>query len=306
MLLVALVIILFVIGAPVVQRFRAFRYLDAHGCQYELTESNTWLTEWFGDAAKGFREVDVISMDPTSVSDETLLHLSEFNEVRYLIWRQAGNPVSVTRRGVESLQRLNHLEVLLLKGPGFSDKLLSEWFSTHPPLRRVDLCLVDVSRQTLEELTQIPTLSRLCITHSSLPDELFDGLPPATALTELLVPGTQVGDRCAEWASNSLSINSLSMAATLISNEGLTHLGKLHNLEALNIAACRNVSPEGMKHLEGLAVLNHLGISPNTVTASSIESLQRLPSLREIGVTGSVTDSKLQDVLQRHWELIER
>lgn len=306
MLVVALGIILLTVGMPAIQRYRAFRYLETHGCQYELTETNAWLTEWFGDSAKGFREVDVIAMDPDSVTDETLLQLSEFKEVRFLIWRQVGNPISITRRGVEALQQLDQLETLLLKGPGFSDNLMSEWLSVHPPLQRVDLTLTEVSQKTLQQLTEIPTLSRLCITHCVLTDDLFDGLPPAPALTELLVPGTKVGDHFAEWASQSPSLTSLSMAATLVSNEGLADLGRLQHLDVLNVAACPNITPEGMGHLECLSVLTHLGISSSEVTPASIESFQNLPRLREIAVMGSIADSSLRETLRHHWELIER
>jgi hypothetical protein len=306
MLVAAVVIIIACISMPAIQRFRALRYLEAHGCQYEFTESNRWLTDWFGDAANGFREVHAIAMDPVSVSDETLLHLSRFDELRILIWRQSGNPIAITHRGVESLQRLEQLEELILKGPGFSDEFLTDWMSAHPPLREVDLCLVDVSRETLVELTQIPTLSRLCITHGTLTDELFEDLSPAIALTELLVPGTQVGDACAEWASMTPSISSLSMGATLISDEGLAHLGNLQHLDALNLAACPGISPEGIQNLECLTELTHLSISSSTVTPVSVESFQLLPRLREIAVVGAIADSELQDTLERQWELIQR
>ncbi|HEV3343955.1 MAG TPA: hypothetical protein VG125_26510 [Pirellulales bacterium] len=77
-------------------------------------------------------------------------------------------------------------------------------------------------------------------------------------------------------------------------DEGLTHVGGLRDLEALYMWEASEVTDEGLAHLTGLHKLKHIHVGNSRITDKSLAVLSQLPALEYLALQGNrFTDSGL-------------
>ncbi len=319
--LVALMLAVVGIGASLTirgyQRHQAFKYLDEHGCTYELTDDSEWITEWFGERAMGLRSVDSVFL--AAVTDESFVRISVFPELRNLstigqfeavaiaVGHGASSPIrvdTISDRGIDALLQLSQLESISLNGGRFTDAQLTRLFSADLPLVDVKLNLTNASRVILEALTQIPTLSSLQFGDLGQPrDEDFRGLDSIPTLRSLVIG--EVGPEAAQWIPRLSGLQHLDMSFFWY-NRDLSHaLSGLEELRSLSITfSSPDAGEAALATLSTLPQLEVLEVSSNVITWKSLEHLRKMPSLKRIVVTtGDIADSELRNVVEREWEL---
>jgi hypothetical protein len=301
LLLLGLLLIAVSTLLPAIRRLQAFKFFDQHHIQYELTDQNEWITETFGDHAKGFREVQAIELEGP-ITDESLFHVGRFRETKTLIWRHSGGASSVTEQGVSALRQLIELERITLVGPCLNNDMLAQWLSIGPPLKNVELIQFDVARPAIEAISRIQSIERLRLSHCSLDDTILINLDPLENLRELYLPGAGVGDHGATWISHSRRLTALNLASNSVSDEGLRRLAVLSELEYLTISLCPDVTDEGIAYLERLPHLAQIGLPAKSITQASISALLRMPSLTTVQVSGTINDFQLRRQMIEHWD----
>ena len=86
---------------------------------------------------------------------------------------------------------------------------------------------------------------------------------------------------------------SVSFGAKGVTDDGLVHLKKLPDLEALYLRKC-NVTDAGMKNLSGLTKLQYLYLGQTEVTDKGLENLKGMTKLKALSLIGTqVTDKGL-------------
>lgn len=123
---------------------------------------------------------------------------------------------------------------------------------------RVDAPL---SPETLEEAAvQCPKLSGLCLDHTDIGDECFPALARMAKLDMLSLLGSKniTGHGLALLAE--LPLKQMFLQRTGLDDEGLAQAAKIKTLKKLYIAACPNVTAQGLLDIhwrDGLEVLDH-------------------------------------------------
>lgn len=313
----------FVVGQSVSRRAQAMEHLDQHG-KYELTETNAWMTEWFGDAAKGFRRVES-AIRINEPSDETLRHLSALSEVTEL-WSYTPRIEPIETDGVRALQSLVNLEEILLTGEGFTEQRLSELFAARPPLTHVRLVETGASRHTLAELSHFDSLTSLLLKSETLRDDEFVDTAPYLHLRELRLTGRLLGDQTAAWGAQSRELQALELWDTMvtdeglrslstlpqlqslrmtggsITDEGLRHIARMHHLESLWLFDSPAVTAVGFAHLASLPHLRFMKLSVSALTPETVESLRLISTLTHLTPLGQVPDPELRAIIERDWQ----
>lgn len=115
-----------------------------------------------------------------------------------------------------------------------------------------------------------------------------DKTRPGRPVSAVLLASSQVTDAdLAMVLDNLVTLRSLSLNCTHITDKGLEHLKGLSQLTYLDLA-CLNMTDAGLKNLQGLANLEELDLSfsPN-ITNDGMRNLQGFTKLRELGLSFS-------------------
>ncbi len=301
LLLMGLLLIAVSTLLPAIRRYQALQFFDLNHIQYEFSDQNEWITDVFGDRAKGVREVQTIRIEGAA-TDETLIHVGRFPETSNLIWRQLGRTTSISDRGIAALQQLSELEDVRLLFVELNDEMLGRWFAETPRLRFVSIEGKDVGHRTLEALCRIPTLQVLRFSQCTSDDAPFAGLEASENLRELHLSGTGAGDWAATWISQSHQLTELNLSSNTITDEGLREIATLPRLESLMLTMCPNLSDAGVAHLEKLMHVHTLGLPSKAITQESIDILRRMPMLTEVYVSGNITNFQFRRQMIEHWD----
>lgn len=74
-----------------------------------------------------------------------------------------------------------------------------------------------------------------------------------------------------------------------VSDEGLRHLGRLHDLESINSLSGSNITDEGLAHLSSLERLQQLDLRGTKITGLGFEELAHLESLTKLWLPKSIS-----------------
>eukprot|EP00803_Ostreobium_quekettii_P004348 evm.model.scf_29.10 EVM.evm.TU.scf_29.10 scf_29:177273-180998(+) len=181
-------------------------------------------------------------------------------------------------------------------------------------LKRLDLTncvrLSDEGLQVLKSLTSLVFLS-LRVSWSSKPatpesarlqeftTQGFAALGRVTSLTELSLKGRkEVDDAMLAELTGLVSLTSLKLSTTNITDTGLGTLGQLRSLVSLRVA-CTNVTDDGFQHLTVLTGLHCLRMSNCLrMTDEGVDAIAKIRPLAKllIGHAPMVTDSGLHSL----------
>jgi hypothetical protein len=298
------------------QRQQALKYLDANECRYFLTGDSEWITDRFGDWAKGLRSVDSIHL--SVVSDESLSRISAFHELKELkTIPVAAYPVNaystpgvgiISDRGIDHLMQLSRLENVALYVGDFTDSQLARIFSADLPLVNVELNTGEVSHATLEALSRRSTLQTLELhAMSGLRDEDFRGLHPLLELEIFSITNAgpaNAGPACIAWLSHSTHLRQLTLRSMRLDRESIGLISQFSELEALRFEHCDGIDDHTFELLAAHPHLELLKVSADAINWTSIDYMRQMPSLNRVVIGGGqFTDPALRTALQQEFLL---
>ena len=81
-------------------------------------------------------------------------------------------------------------------------------------------------------------------------------------------------------------VQSINLAGTKITDDGLKHLANLEALQVLDLSRT-DITDAGLEHLKGLTALRSLSLGDTKISDAAVETLKELPSLQLVDLAGS-------------------
>ena len=150
-------------------------------------------------------------------------------------------------------------------------------------------------RATLELLSQVSTVHRLCLRNFRMTDDDLTPLEKMKNLVELDMPRCPVVDAGYGHLAGLAALERLNLDEARINDRGLARLRPLHNLRYLNLRQTW-VTDAGMASLAGMQQLEELYLCPTRVTDRGLGDLKPLVNLRMIELPRGVTGAGLANL----------
>jgi hypothetical protein len=275
------------VSIPACRRLQALNYLDSHDGIYELSSDDEWITEYLGEWAAGLRGVESISL--ASVSDEALIRISAFREVKSLALpshrpRAVPSGAPLSARAAASLCRLDRLESLAIHGATFGDEIIARLLNSQP-LQTVTIVDTGASRLTLEKLCRLPTITTLRISRSAAQDGDFAGLAPLPHLKEFSIDA--IGDDCLDWLEQCTQLEELCVANSRITLETMRRISRLQNVKRLAFLGCSGVDVDSLSLLRDMPHLEELDLPMSVIDSdAALDLFDQLPGLTTVWING--------------------
>jgi len=139
----------------------------------------------------------------------------------------------------------------------------------------------------LVDLAHLPNLQRLDLSHTRITDEGMLHLKTATSIRELnLMYAELVTDQGMSAIRNWKMLKRLNLRGTRVSNGTLEIVGRLPQIEALDIANTQ-VTDNGLDQLIALTNLKELALGRSRAGESELGFLRMLPSLTSLDLSGA-------------------
>jgi hypothetical protein len=283
---------------PARQRLAALRYLDEREIEYELSPRNEWIADRLGDRGRAFHDMKRIYA--LGVTEEDLIRIAQFTEASHVHCALNWPPEPVDERSIVALKGLTQLDYLSLVGERFTDDALAEVLSARPPLSVVTLTATRAGHNTLRAIEKSDTLTTMMLNGGFPQDADFAGVLPPPHLKNLYLWGRQRGDQAAIWASNAQELQSIQLLHCQITDEGLSDIAQLKNLESVDIRQCPHVTTAGIAHLTALPRLRSLQLDGELLTPETLPILQRMPKLESVNNPDGI-DPDVRAVLESQW-----
>jgi hypothetical protein len=245
-----------------------------------------------------------------SMADQPLRpgDLSEIGKCRSLTSLR----IAVEKNALGELENIGHLEKLQtldIKGP-LSENAVSQW----QPITRLEALFLadtrDVSESTLatlvrrnpslrfvrleklggriteicDALSHCQELEQLWLSESDLDDANLAKLRGLPKLAILSIGGTRVRGTAFEGAGSFAALIGLSAAHSPIDDQGVFHVGKLPQLQSLNLMRTR-VTDAACQHLSGTK-LGMLNLKQTAITDQGIRALH-IDTLQDLNLLGT-------------------
>ena len=237
---------------------------------------------------KDLEYLSLMCLDEADVTDQSMTDLAKLKRLKTL-WLQGTN---VTDSGLETLAQLESLQFLLLRRNQITFDGLRH-LSRFPALTKLSLYELTGCTASLRHLSTLKNLTSLSVGgHDQLGmdgvgtgslDEGVGYLSGLTRLQRLELNNVALSDEGMKQLAplTSLRILFLRDAKNEITNDGLTNLSTMKQLESLAIAGA--ITDRGFEHLAGLTSLRIARFHSRTISEAAINSLKKqLPSLQDV------------------------
>jgi Leucine-rich repeat (LRR) protein len=185
----------------------------------------------------------------------------------------------------------------VLGGEGFKETSLAV-LPELKTLQRVLLHDIVLTEKGFSYLRQMPQLSRLCVTHSSVPfakDEIL-GIVTVRQLRELSLRGASVDANDLVHLTQLKYLETLWLGGKSITDSELAGIKDLRHLKRLDLGGTK-ISDEGLKHLKKMDCLERLDISHTGIRDEGISHIMSLPNLRAVMCLGcNISDRSLEQL----------
>ena len=120
-------------------------------------------------------------------------------------------------------------------------------------------------------------------------------------LTSLTVEGPSIDDALAPKIAEQAGLESLSVQATLIGDEGIARLGGLEFLKVIDLRLCSLVTDAALETLSTMPELRAVRVSGTNVTDTGIAALLELPHLGELDLRNcrGVTKAAIEQLAEK-------
>jgi Leucine-rich repeat (LRR) protein len=193
----------------------------------------------------GLRQLDILWLDHTKITDAGLRHLKGLTQLKYL-WL---SDTQVTDTGLQYIKGLTKLE-------------------------RLSLDNTKITGAGLENLKGLTRLESLALHETQITDAGLANLKGLAQLHSLSLDDTQITDAGLEHLTGLTQLHGLSLGGTRITDAGLEHLEGLPQLEGLSLDNTK-ITDAGLEHLKGLTQLRKLSLDKTHVTDEGVGKLQQ-------------------------------
>jgi hypothetical protein len=203
-----------------------------------------------------------------------------------------GQPLalSISYEGASNLEKLasipvDSVEYLTLNKVPIDDRSLARLANHFRALRRIDLLRLEITDKGLESLRAIRDLQALDCEFCGVQGPGLASLEKFKTFRDLWLSFGMTNPNQLSSLARLQALRYLNMRGSKLTDVSLKQIGKLQNLEGLDIKANPNVTDRGLKYLARLKHLSYLNVAECTkVTRNGILPLKGLP-LKTIDVT---------------------
>lgn len=162
-------------------------------------------------------------------------------------------------------------------------------------LQSVKLVECEFNKEVAQALAGLPELTTIQFATMSPSAESLEVLSQGKQIEELNLLNTQVTDAQLAAIGKFTNLNSLYIAESIGSDEGLAKLGQLRSLLSLTIYAMPQITDDGVAELKNLTKLEGLTLPPSQITGRSLAIITQMPQLNDLEMTclPSKQDAKL-------------
>lgn len=285
LLLVSLGMIAVVLMIPAYRRLKALEYLEADNIPYSISPEYEWITEWFGEGARGFRRVELIGDNRADydfgirhgrliLTDDFLRRVVALNEAEF----PYDTVFDGSDAGLQLLSRFPRANQFWL-GPNntATDEALADYLQHGGAFEIVNLYGSAAATETVESLSRIESIRRLILSR------------------------TQISDIDCAAIARMQNLEETNLSETAITDEGLRHLSHSQSISAIHIANCSGVTDVGIAHLIILPELRELHLQGTSITAACTRSLAQMPQLEVCYVYNTpMEQTYMESDLSRH------
>lgn len=228
-------------------------------------------------AQLGPNDLQVVSLEQTSVEDEQLAYLAGLTGLRDLSLCWTG----ITDKCLAHLDSLRELRRLDLSDTEVTDEGL-EHIAKLRELRKLNLSYTNVQGPGLAHLESLPHLETLNLSQTGVSDSTAVYLSRLTRLRNLYLELTDITDEGLEHLVplTGLRLLCLDHMDDQISDTGMVQVARLHDLRRLHLLMT-DVTDVGLARLHSLKRLEFVELCMTAVTRSGIAAVkQALPKCR--------------------------
>jgi hypothetical protein len=187
-------------------------------------------------------------------------------------------------------------------GPAWLRKLIGdEYFRTASQVQIV-LSDEDSANAAINAIANLPTIRCVSLIvrkrDSKIQDSVLAPLGRLTKLERLSLRDTQVSGEFLSQLDNPAGIIQLSITGLVhdIDDAAMAQIGKMTNLEVLDLLNCNRVTDAGLEHLRKLARLKELSLQYVGITDAGLKHLAGLNRLTDVIVGGGVTANGIHEL----------
>lgn len=231
-------------------------------------------------------KIQGVDLSGSDVTDEALMALEDFPNIKRLTLKRA----RITDSGLKYIRTLASLEALDLEYTGISEEGLRQ-IGENTNLQRLNLGGTRVGR--LLFLTQFPKISRLNLRNCPLGDEEMDYLRSLLSLTSLDLMKTGVSEAGISKLTGLQSLKELCFKGSgcRLSEESVSLFLKFRGLEKLQLAYSQ-VDEAGIARIRELSFLTHLYFGGSNLNDKMMMHIHDLPRLRVLGIADTQVSDK--------------
>jgi Leucine-rich repeat (LRR) protein len=233
------------------------RKWDVIKCLPQLREiylNGFGITDTELEYVRGLSQLEILSLDLSSVTDKGLACLNNFKQLRELSLIQC---YGITDEGLIHLKGLNNLEKLNLN---------------------LSLSITDAGLEKLKDLSQLRELE---LYSTSITDSGMKYLRDLKKLQWLMLSNTQVGDHGLKQLQCLTNLKTLWIGMSdkaVITDDGIKYLDAFPQLQSLSIYCTESAVP----HFACLKNLRYLELYGEQITDNGLESLKSLSHLEDL------------------------
>ncbi len=188
--------------------------------------------------------VDGVEMVGTAFSDDDLMHVREFTNIKRL---SIPNASRITNAGLAHIRHLRSLESLTIGGAPIND---------------------------LSALSGLKGLENLDLAGTKITDDGLASIKDHIYLLHLYLSKTSITDAGLVHLTNMKDLRSLDLSGTKLTDKGLAHLRVLEKMEILKLRD-NQITDAGLVHLKELRKLRYLFLHGTKVTVKGVEELKK-------------------------------
>ncbi len=275
----------------------------------DLDLSHATLRSGAAEALSRCSNLKSLNLSRSNVTNEDLMHLAKLPNLVVLDLSETGisndGLANLHGSGISALdlhnnklitdlkvlQSFPHLVILELSGSGVTDSSMADLIGLE--LAKLDVSDTAISDTGLVHICSLPRLRLLNLKHTKV--TTLRGMSRMTELEHLDLSDTAVNNDSV--ARLPVSLRSLDLLLTEVTDKGLAHIANLRLLRTLH-CGFSNISDEGLKHLTNLP-LRSLSLIHCTVTEAAAERLVQITTLKALTISDSHVTQEVLKVLRK-------
>jgi hypothetical protein len=171
----------------------------------------------------------------------------------------------------------------ILKGPEWLRGLLSDDFFTDVTV--VQIGDPQVTDRTISQIATLPYLKWLSVRSNEISDDGLKYLAGKNTLEELHLHSSSITDKGLAQLVELKGLTRLESEVDHLSDSGLKQIAVLlRQLDSLKLAQTRGITDNGLKQLENLDNLRHLGLQDMLITDAGLVHLHGMENLKRLSL----------------------